>query len=65
MTPEEVTERLLDFAVRVGKAVNALSATRLGRHVAAQLVRAGTSPAPDYEEGCAAERIRNRETISY
>ena len=50
-----LSDRLLAFAVRTGKAVNALPATRLGRHVAAQLVRSGTSAAPNYEEGCAAE----------
>jgi four helix bundle protein len=55
MTPDELAERLLDFAVRIGKVVNALPATRLGRHIAAQLVRSGTSPAPNYQEGCAAE----------
>lgn len=27
----------------------------MGRHVAGQLVRCGTSPAPNYEEGCGAE----------
>jgi four helix bundle protein len=51
----EMEERLLDFAVRVGKVVDALPETRLGRHIAAQLVRAGTSPAPNYGEACAAE----------
>ena len=51
----DLSDRLLAFAVRTGKAVNALPATRLGRHVAAQLVRSGTSAAPNYEEGCAAE----------
>ncbi len=55
MSPDELAERLLDFAVRVGKVVNALPATRLGRHIAGQLVRSGTSPAPNYEEGRAAE----------
>ncbi len=55
MSPDELAERLLDFAVRVGKVVNALPATRLGRHIAGQLVRSGTSPAPNYQEGCAAE----------
>ena len=39
----------------MGKVVDALPDTRLGRHVAGQLVRSGTSPAPNYEEGCAAE----------
>jgi four helix bundle protein len=53
--PRDLSERLLGFAVRVGKVVNALPATRLGRHIAAQLVRSGTSAAPNYEEGCAAE----------
>lgn len=55
MTPDELAERLLDFAVRIGKLVDALPDTRLGRHIAGQLVRCGTSPAPNYEEGCAAE----------
>jgi len=53
--PRDLSDRLLAFAVRVGKVVNALPATRLGRHVAAQLIRSGTSAAPNYEEGCAAE----------
>ncbi len=55
MTPEELSNRLLDFAARVGKVVDALPDTRMGRHVAGQLLRSGTSPAPNYEEGCAAE----------
>jgi four helix bundle protein len=53
--PEELSERLLDFAVRVGKVVDALPDTRIRRHVAGQLVRCGTSPPPNYEEACAAE----------
>jgi four helix bundle protein len=55
MTPDELCDRLLEFAVRVGKVVDALPDTRLGRHVAGQLVRCGTSSPPNYEEGCAAE----------
>src|SRR5438876_3952912 len=55
MTPDEMVERLINFAARVGKAVDALPDTRLGRHIAGQLVRSGTSPAPNYEEACAAE----------
>ena len=35
--------------------VDALPETRLGRHVAGQLVRCGTSPYPNYEEARAAE----------
>jgi four helix bundle protein len=52
---EDLEDRLLDFAARVGKVVDALPDTRLGRHVAGQLVRSGTSPAPNYAEACAAE----------
>lgn len=55
MTPVELAERLLDFAVRAGKVVDALPDTRLGRHIAGQLVRCGTSGPPNYEEACAAE----------
>lgn len=55
MKSGELSERLLDFAARVGKVVDALPETRLGKHVAGQLVRCGTSAAPNYEEGCAAE----------
>jgi four helix bundle protein len=55
MTSEELAERLIQFAARVGKVVDALPDTRMGRHVGGQLVRSGTSPAPNYEEACAAE----------
>jgi hypothetical protein len=55
MNPDELADRLLEFAARIGKAVDALPGTRLGRHIAAQLIRCGTSPAPNYEEGRAAE----------
>jgi four helix bundle protein len=52
---EDLEERLLSFAARVGKVVDALPDARLGRHIAGQLVRSGTSPAPNYAEACAAE----------
>jgi four helix bundle protein len=39
----------------VGKAVDALPATRLGNHIANQIVRSGTAPGAHYEEGRAAE----------
>ena len=50
-----IVDRLLDFAARTGKMVDAPPETRLGRHIAGQLIRCGTSPAPNYEEACAAE----------
>jgi len=55
MTPEELSDRPWRFAARVGKVVDALPDSRLGRHVAGQLVRCGTSAPPNYDEGCAGE----------
>ena len=55
MNSEDFSERLWCFAARIGKVIDALPDTRLGRHVAGQLVRCGTASAPNYDEGCAAE----------
>ncbi len=55
MNQDELSERLWDFAARVGKIVDALPDTKLGRHVAGQLVRSGTSAPPNYDESGAAE----------
>ena len=49
--PGELSDRLWAFAARTGKVVDALPETRLGRHVANQLVRSGTAAAPNYDEG--------------
>jgi four helix bundle protein len=55
VSPDELSDRLLDFASRVGKVVDALPATRLGNHIANQMVRSGSAPGSHYEEGRAAE----------
>lgn len=52
---DAMEERFIDFTARCGEVVDALSETRLGKHIAGQLVRSGTSPAPNYGEACAAE----------
>ena len=59
MTKEERSDRLLDFAARTGKVVDATPETKLGRHITGQLVRCSTSPAANYEEACAAESPRD------
>ncbi len=59
MRSSEIEDRLLEFAVRIGKVVEVLPDSRLGRHIAGQLVRSGTSPAPNYAEACAAESRRD------
>ena len=38
MTPDDLSERLWNFAARIGKVVDALPDKRLGRHVAAGLL---------------------------
>jgi four helix bundle protein len=55
MTPEELSQRLWKFAAQVSRVVDALPDTRVGRHVAGQLIRCGTAAGPNYDEGCAAE----------
>ena len=50
MNAEEFSERLWDFAVDVARIVESSPDTRVGRHVAGQLIRSGTSSAPNYDE---------------
>jgi four helix bundle protein len=52
---EEFSERLWDFAADVASIVESIPDTRVGRHVAGQLIRSGTSSAPNYDEACDAE----------
>jgi len=47
--------RLIEFAVRIMDLVETLPDTRAGNHIAGQLVRCGTSPAPNYGEAQSAE----------
>ena len=47
--------RLIDFAVRIIDLGRSLPKTRVGNHIAGQLVRCGTSPAPNYGEAQGAE----------
>ena len=47
---DELERRLIDFAVRVIKLSARLPKTPAGRHIAGQILRSGTSPAPNYGE---------------
>ncbi|TWU58368.1 four helix bundle protein [Rubripirellula reticaptiva] len=51
----EIEERLIDFAVRVIRVADALPKSPAGKHIANQLLRSGTSPAPNYAEARGAE----------
>jgi four helix bundle protein len=52
---DELEDRLIDFAVRIVKLSARLPKTAAGRHVAGQILRSGTSPAPNYGEARGAE----------
>jgi len=52
---DELEERLIKFAVRVIKLSAALPKTPAGKHIAGQILRSGTSPAPNYGEARGAE----------
>jgi four helix bundle protein len=52
---DELEERCIDFAVRIIKLSAHLPKTPAGKHVAGQILRSGTSPAPNYREARGAE----------
>ena len=51
----DIEERLIDFAVRIIRTAESLPKTKVGNHIAGQLIRCGTSPAPNYGEAQSAE----------
>ncbi len=51
----DLSERLLDYGARLIKLVESLPNTLVGRRVADQLLRSGTSVGANYEEACGAE----------
>ena len=51
----DLQERLIDYAVRIIKVSEQLPDTKAGKHVSSQILRSGTSPAPNYGEAQGAE----------
>ena len=51
----DLEDRLIDFAVRVIRVAESLPKSKVGIHIAGQLIRSGTSPAPNYGEAQSAE----------
>ena len=51
----DLQDRLIDYAVRIIKLCAQLPDTKTGRHISTQLLRSGTSPAPNYGESLGAE----------
>jgi four helix bundle protein len=52
---DQLEQRLIDFAVLIIKLSATIPKTAAGRHIASQILRSGTSPAPNYGEARAAE----------
>ncbi len=53
--PYDLKERLVDYSVRIIRLSEALPDTKAGRHISVQLLRSGTSAAPNYAEATGAE----------
>jgi four helix bundle protein len=51
----DLSERLIEFAVRIIELVERLPRTHSGRHIGGELLRCGTSPAPNHAEAQGAE----------
>ena len=52
---DALEDRLIEFAVRIVNLSANLPQTPAGRHIANQILRSGTSPAPNYGEARGAE----------
>jgi four helix bundle protein len=55
----DLENRLLEYSVKIIKIVEQLPNTRVGNHIAGQLVRSGTSPYPNHGEAQAAESTKD------
>lgn len=55
VTPQDIEERLIEFATRIMDMVEALPKTATAKHLGGQILRSGTSPALNYGEAQAAE----------
>ncbi len=51
----DIKDRLIDYAVKIIKLSAALPDTKAAKHISLQILRSGTSPAPNYGEAQAAE----------
>ena len=51
----DLEDRLIEFAVRIIRMVESLPPSKVGEHITGQIVRSGTSAAPNYGEAQSAE----------
>ena len=59
----DLQDRLIDYAVRIIALSEALPDTKAGKHVASQILRSGTSPAPNYGEAQSAESKADNDNV--
>ena len=59
MDKHELKERMVDFAVRIVKMVDAMPNTISGNAIARQIVRSGTSPSANYRAACMAKSYKD------
>jgi four helix bundle protein len=52
---DELEERLIEFAAEIAMFSAELAGTPAGKHIAMQILRSGTAPAPNYAEARGAE----------
>ncbi|MCX7001939.1 MAG: four helix bundle protein [bacterium] len=53
----DLQDRFIDYAVRIIRLSAAIPESKAGNHICSQLLRSGTSPAPNYGEAQSAESI--------
>lgn len=51
----DLQDRLVNYAIRIVRRSEALPDTKAGKYVASQILRSGTSPAPNHGEAQSAE----------
>jgi four helix bundle protein len=56
---DDIQDRLINFAVEIIKLCSSLPKAKAGNHVAGQLLRCGTSAAPNYGEVRGAESLND------
>ena len=56
---DDIQERLINFAVDIIGLTSKYPKTIAGNHIAGQLLRSGTSPAPNYAEARGAESTKD------
>ena len=51
----DLEDRFIDYTIRISKVVEEIESSKLGSHIAGQLIRSGSSPALNYGEAQSAE----------